>query len=68
MLIFDYPTKKELKTCIGQALKYRETSMFGSEYRPNGNLTGSNRPTTTGHKREFYAVVTMKDGLIKGVD
>ena len=68
MLIFDYPTKAELKASVGKALKYRETSAFGKEYDPNGDLIGSNRPSLTGHRREFFARVTMQDGLIKRVD
>jgi hypothetical protein len=67
MMIFDYPSKKALKECIGQRLKYRETSMFGDEYRADGVLTGCNRPHITGHKREFFANVTMADGRIAGV-
>jgi hypothetical protein len=67
MMIFDYPSKKALKECIGQRLKYTETSMFGPEYSPNGVLTGCNRPHITGHSREFFANVTMADGRIAGV-
>lgn len=67
MLIFDYPSKKEMKASIGQPLRYRETSLFGSEYVPNGKLVGCNRPHLTGHSREFFAEVTMKDGKIQGV-
>jgi hypothetical protein len=67
MIIFKYPSKKELKANIGKPLKYIETSMFGPEYRPNGSLTGSNRPHITGLGREFFAVVTMENNLIKGV-
>lgn len=67
MLIFDYSSKKELKECIGQKLKFRETSLFGPEYKDNGTLTGCNRPHITGHKREFFANVEMADGLIAKV-
>lgn len=67
MLIFDYPTKREMAEHIGQPLRYRETSMFGAEYRPDGTLTGCNRPHITGHKREFFANVEMRDGLIARV-
>lgn len=67
MLIFDYPSKKALKECIGQRLRYRETSMFGPEYRDNGTLTGCNRPHITGHKREFFANVVMEGGRITKV-
>ena len=67
MIIFKYPSKKELKANIGKPLRYIETSLFGAEYRPNGTLTGANRPHITGLGREFFAVVTMESGLIKGV-
>jgi hypothetical protein len=67
MIIFNYPSKKALRECIGQPLRYIETSLFGPEYRPNGVLTGANRPHKTGQGREFFANVTMQNGLIKGV-
>ena len=65
MIVFNYPSKKELKANIGQPLKYIETSMFGDEYVSDGMLTGANRPHITGRGREFFANVTMEDGLIK---
>jgi len=52
---------------IGKPLNYIETSMFGEEYKPNGTFVGCNRPHITGHKREFFASVTMENGLIKKV-
>lgn len=68
MLIFRYVTKKKLKECIGQPLRYSETSIFGPEYTDNGVLTGSNRPAQTGiGTREFFAQVKMVDGLIAEV-
>lgn len=67
MLIFDYPSKKALAASVGQPLRFLETSLFGPEYQPNGKLTGCNRPHLTGHKREFFAVVQMTDGLITKV-
>jgi hypothetical protein len=67
MLIFDYPSKKELKASIGKPLNFIETSMFGEEYKDNGSLTGCNRPHMTGHKREFFANVQMLDGKISTV-
>ena len=69
MMIFNYESKKALKECIGQPLRYTETSLFGPEYRPNGVLGGSNRPQLregTG-KREFFASVVMRDGVIAEV-
>jgi len=67
MLVFNYESKKALKESIGKPLRYIETSMFGAEYRDNGVLTGANRPHITGKGREFFANVTMENGLIKGV-
>ena len=67
MLVSNYTSKKELKESIGKPLRYIETSMFGPEYRDNGVLTGANRPHITGKGREFFANVTMENGLIKGV-
>lgn len=67
MIIFNYSSKKELKENIGKPLRYIETSMFGPEYRENGRLTGANRPHITGKGREFFATVTMENGLISKV-
>ena len=67
MIIFDYPSKKALKESIGEPLRFIETSLFGPEYRRDGDLTGANRPHITGRGREFFAVVTMQDGVIKRV-
>ena len=66
MLVFNYESKKALKENVGKPLRYIETSVFGPEYRDNGNLTGANRPHITGKGREFFANVTMENGLIKG--
>ena len=66
-LIAVYPSKKELKTKVGEPLRYIETSMFGEEYKPDGMLVVANRPHITGLGREFFAQVTMKDGLIAKV-
>lgn len=63
-----YASKKVLKECIGQPLKYRETSFFGPEYKDNGSFGVCNRPSITGIKgREFFATVTMAGGLISKV-
>ena len=66
-MIVLYPSKKVLKENIGQRLKYQETSLFGPEYRDNGVLTVANRPHITGMGREFFAQVTMKNGIIQKV-
>jgi hypothetical protein len=63
-MIVHYQTKKDLKTAVGQPLKYTETSIFGEEYRSNGTFAVARRPHLQGGGREFFASVTMKDGLI----
>lgn len=67
MMLLSYATKKDLKASIGQPLMYAETSMFGPEYKDNGTFTGARRPHLQGGGREFFATVTMKDGLIQDV-
>tara|TARA_Y100001963_G_C6758704_1_gene438254 strand:+ start:965 stop:1174 length:210 start_codon:yes stop_codon:yes gene_type:complete len=69
-MIFNYESKKQMKECIGQPLRYTETSFFGEEYKSDGSFIGCNRPTLpegTG-TREFFAKVTMEDGKIKEVE
>lgn len=67
MIVFNYPSKKVLKENIGQPLRYIETSLFGDEYVRDGVLYGANRPHITGKGREFFAQVTMSNGLISKV-
>lgn len=68
-MIFNYESKKAMKENLGQELKYTETSIFGPEFKTDGAFVGCNRPTLpqgTG-KREFFAEVTMQNGLIRSV-
>ena len=67
MMLFLYPSKKVLKENIGNQLRFRETSMFGAEYRSTGTFVGANRPSHTGMGRYWDAEVTMKDDLIAKV-
>tara|TARA_R110002051_G_scaffold302828_1_gene371390 strand:+ start:471 stop:677 length:207 start_codon:yes stop_codon:yes gene_type:complete len=67
MIVFNYKSKKELKENLGSPLNYIETSMFGPEYQNDGTMIGANRPHITGIGREFFANVTMQNGLIKSV-
>ena len=67
MLVFNYESKKVLKENVGKPLRYIETSMFGEEYKPDGVLVGANRPHITHKGREFFAQVTMANGLIQSV-
>jgi hypothetical protein len=68
MIIFPYRSKKEMKEMIGTRLRVVETSVFGSQYIPNGTMTGANRPHITNMGREFFAQVTVKDGIITKVE
>jgi hypothetical protein len=68
MLLTGYKSKAALKASVGNALVYQETSMFGEEYKGTGVFCGAHRPQITGLEgREFFAEITMKDGLIAKV-
>lgn len=60
-----YKTKAELKKAVGQPLRYIETSLFGPEYKTDGQfaIVGPDPYTS----RKWYATVTMENGLIKRV-
>lgn len=62
MLQARYKTKKALKASIGQPPLYVETSLFGKEYQENGTFT-----VVGLLRRNWFATVTMKDGLIAKV-
>lgn len=66
-MVVVYPSKKELKASVGQRLRYIETSLFGPQYRDNGTIVVANRPHITKMGREFFAEVTMTNGLITKV-
>lgn len=60
-----YRFKKDLKAAVGQPLRVVETSMFGEEYNPNGQniVVGPDAYT----KRDWFATVTCRDGIITEV-
>tara|TARA_B100001063_G_scaffold117393_1_gene109635 strand:- start:163 stop:369 length:207 start_codon:yes stop_codon:yes gene_type:complete len=64
MLLIHYKSKKELKSNIGKKLKYTETSIFGPEYKANGVIYAARRSHIEGFGHEFFAEITMKNGLI----
>lgn len=69
MLLHGYESKKSLKECVGQRLSYEETSMFGAEFKADGTFTAAHRPALTGETgREFFASITMANGLISKVE
>jgi hypothetical protein len=59
-----YKTKKDLKVCVGQPLRYVETSFFGEEFSPNGTFCVVGPSPQV---RKWFAEVTMKDGVIAKV-
>lgn len=61
MIHLNYKTKKELKSEVGNRLRFTETAMFGPEYKDNGDVTGANPA------HSWYATVTMRDGKIAKV-
>ena len=67
-----YPSRAALKASIGCRLRYRETSIAGPEYLPDGQFPVVYRPqlwpASPTRGREFYAVVTMADGRIIRVE
>lgn len=68
MLVIGYKSLKDLKGKIGEELRYKETSVFGNEYKDNGTFTVAHRPLVTKDGgREFFAKVTVENGLIKKV-
>jgi hypothetical protein len=64
MLVANYKTKKDLKAAVGKPLRHTETSMFGAEFKDNGNFVVVG-PSAYDHK--WYAAVTMENGLVKKV-
>ena len=59
-----YKTKKDLKAAIGQELRYIEISMFGPEYKDNGQFCVVG---PSPEKRVWFAQVTMVNGKIAKV-
>lgn len=70
ILVTGYKSKKELKAAIGQSLEYMETSLFGPEYKSDGEFSVAHSPAfgINPNGREFFARVTMKDGKIAKVE
>jgi hypothetical protein len=61
MITTPYKSKKELKENIGKHLRYTETSLFGPEYKSNGEFC------VTHTSMRWFASVTMENGIIGGV-
>lgn len=59
-----YKTKKECREHIGRPLRYRETSLYGNEFTPDGQIVVVG-PSET--ERKWYGQIVMENGLIKKV-
>ncbi|NBV83106.1 hypothetical protein EBR57_03170 [bacterium] len=55
-----YKNKKELKDQVGKPLLYKETSIFGEEYKSNGTFVVADGSP----QRKWFAEITMKDNII----
>ena len=58
------PSVAHLRAATGARTATFAQCMFGAEYRSTGTFVGANRPAITKTGREFFAEVTMLDGLI----
>ncbi len=69
MMLVPYASKKDLKAQVGKPLRYTETSMFGNEYKADGTFAVAHRPAVQvgDGGREFFAEITMKNGVIAKV-
>jgi hypothetical protein len=63
MIQAHYATKKLLKAAVGTKLKFNETSMFGPEYKADGEFCVAD----SSPKRKWFATVKMEGGLIAKV-
>jgi hypothetical protein len=64
MMGANYATKKALKAAVGLPLRYEETSAFGPEFKTDGKFCVVG---PSPYKRNWFAEVTMENGLIKKV-
>jgi hypothetical protein len=59
-----YKTKKDLKASVGKPLGYSETSMFGPEYKRDGEFCVVG---PSAYERKWFATVKMVEGKIAKV-
>ena len=64
MGIDGFKSKKELKAALDRRPRFIETSIFGAEYRGDGEYTVVG-PTPL--ERRWFATITVKNGLISKV-
>lgn len=65
-----YASKKALKACVGEKMRYEETSFFGPQFVSSGINYFARRPHLCIPKggREFFCNVRTKDGIIMEVN
>ena len=63
---YDAATKKELKTMIGEPFAPIETSMFGNEYKGDGDYAVVGPDPY--NNRKWFARVWVKEGVITKVN
>lgn len=61
----NYKTKKALKSAVGQPLMASETSLYGNEWKDNGQVTVVGPCAYT--NRKWFATVKLEGGIIKEV-
>lgn len=61
MLVANYQFKKDLKAAVGEELRFTETSMYGSEFRRDGEFTVVGPGA---YDRKWYATIVLEDGVI----
>lgn len=64
MMGASYKTKKACRESIGKEPRFVETSMFGDEFKGDGTYTVVG---PSPYVRNWYAQVTVKDGVISKV-
>ncbi|MFA6082652.1 MAG: hypothetical protein WC773_04590 [Patescibacteria group bacterium] len=60
--VIGYAKKKDLKAAVGKPLQFVETSLFGAEFKRDGSniVVGPDAY----HRRDWYAEVTCRNGVI----
>jgi len=64
MLAASYPTKKAMREAKGTPLLYIETSIFGPDYKGDGNYVVVG---PSPYNRKWYGQVVVKGGVIHSV-
>jgi len=67
-LLFLYPTKSHLHKEMGKPLAYEETSIFGAEYKGDGEYYGGGNLSLDWRLgRRWDALITIDNGVISKI-